>query len=731
MDDLLSFDTLLERFFTSYVTYFKDSIIPITNLYGYKGVKDKIESSLNSYSNKVPEEHQWDFYETFYFFIPELTLTFVLNHLTGLVDITNVTYQTEYNNNDFIFSQHNDLQLLGRLCRNHLDYITSCLEIMLDIVRKRPDQMPRLIYTLKESFNLGIEDRQFGYIRQKKLLEFYKPLIHNDSIALTAFPEVAKMLLSFSFHDTKGGRGNSFTFTTINIGLTEDIKLIREQTWEMVSMLPIHVINKILSNYGGIIDDISKPVLRYDCQYINHIIDKHLYQSDFNHCLTVRKIKYLYRRLEIRNTFFLKLSKSFTNPAFEMYVVFTKGNDYHGIKNWEQLVRKTYPIKNQNDQDAFINNYRIIASGTQSYDNYRFNEALDYIVDETMQHCFSRGLSLLRELIPYDYHPHLPFRNHMQLRYKYSKIWKAIENADIQSKLHYFAHLPSKYITSLWRDRFIFTVKSLPAKGYLLCHPYRQLLLKHPIVTVQIIQHIVDKGLPILDEDWIEYALDHFVPIDLVEKSYLVCRNNSGFDYRKTSLLRLLQYDKSFLTQYLESFKNDDEIPALGFLWSLEGNEMMMAAFDYMIEHNWDLFDGIYEKLFESIPNVQIPRAQAFLLAYVKGNYMNHNKMNAVVKVVVSKMPGLRRSIVCAFLNQTTDVTLFETINWTRPDSAVYSGNVNLGEIEVKRWEHLLEDVNSSKLGVKLIPICTYIKRHITNCQKSIDYFRRLDYIDK
>lgn len=105
--------------------------------------------------------------------------------------------------------------------------------------------------------------------------------------------------------------------------------------------------------------------------------------------------------------------------------------------------------------------------------------------------------------------------------------------------------------------------------------------------------------------------------------------------------------------------------------------------------------------------------------------------MNAVVKVVVSKMPGLRRSIVCAFLNQTTDVALFETISWTIPKSVVYSGNVNPGEIEVKRWEQLLEDVNSSKLGAKLIPICTYIKQQMTNCQKSIDYFRRLDYIDR
>lgn len=731
VDGLLSFDTLLELFFTSHVTYFKDTIIPITNLYGYKGVKDKIESSLNSYSDKVPEEHQWDFYETFYFFIPEHTLTFVLSHLTGLVDITNVTYQTEYNNNDFIFSQHNDLQLLGRLCRNHLDYITSCLEIMLDIVRKRPDQMPRLIYTLKESFNLGFEDRQFGYIRQKKLLEFFKPLILNDSIALTAFPEVAKMLLSFSFHDTKGGRGNSFTFTTINIGLSEDIKFIREQTWEMVSLLPTYVINTILSNYGGIIDDVSKPVVKYDCQYVNHVIDKHLCQSDFSHCLTIRKLKNLYKRLKIRNTFFLKRSQSFTNPAFEMYVVFTQGNRYPGIKNWERLVRKTYLIKDQKDQDAFIDNYRIIASGTQSYENYRFNEALDYIVDETMRHCFSRGLSLFRELIPYDYHPHLPFRNHMQLRYKYSKIWDAIKGADVQSKLHFFANLPQKCITNLWRDRFLLTVKSLTANGYLRCEPYQELLVRHPIVTEQIIQHIVDTNLPILDEEWIEYALENYVPLDLVEKSYLVCQKKSGFDYQKTSLIRLLQYDKSFLNQYLESFKNDDEIPALGFLWSLENNEMMISAFDYMIEHNWELFDGIYEKLFESIPNDQLSSAQAFLLAYVKSNYMNHKKMNAVVKVVVSKMPGLRRSIVCAFLNQTTDVALFETISWTIPKSVVYSGNVNPGEIEVKRWEQLLEDVNSSKLGAKLIPICTYIKQQMTNCQKSIDYFRRLDYIDR
>ena len=729
--ELLSFDVLLRLFFHSQASRFKDVINPITSLFGYTRVKEKIESALLAYTKNVGEAGERGFYEVFYLFIPEQTLTFVMSHYDDCPDITVTEYQTGYNPNDFSFDYHSDFHLLGELCQTHLEYLSDALEVMLGIVRKNPDKMPRLIYTLKKTFNVRLEDVRNGYIRQNRLISlFQRKMEAGDTVAISAFPEIAKMLLPFSFQDTSSGRKNTVSIYTLNIKLDVGVKALRKSIWYLLNRLGPEKINDVLSHYGGIVEESSLAVAEYDFQFVVEIVEAHLSPGVFGHCLTVHKLKRWFERHNMLQEQFETIFECYTNPAFEMYQVFMEGNDYQDNSMWEKRIRDSFKITGPYEQESFVRDYRTVKEGMEGHEGYRFNEALDFVVDETMCCSLSLGCSLMASLIELEYYPYLPFKNHLVSEDAINEIWGTIKHLNAPSRLCFFSGIPKSVITDHWGLCFIETMKELPSSSKLRCSHYKILLEGCPKIMEPIFQYVINYERPILDDDWIEYALSVSVPIELVEQCYLTCFRNRHYDYNGYAMLCILRRDKSFLPRFLGDLRPDEELPELGYLWSLKDSEMMRSAFDYMIEHNWDFIGGIYEHLFESVPDAQYHDVESFLLSYVRENYADERKMDAVVEVVESKMPKAKRPVVHAFLAQTTSLNVFEKVNWTKEPIVVFSGHVNLGERDVQRWKRLLEDVNSSGLGAKLNPIQAYIKQRIASCGERIEYFRRRDFIN-
>ena len=733
---LLSLDVLLEKYFPSMAHRFRDTMIPLSNMYGYSALKEKVERPLSEYADSKDDSILRDFYELFYYYLPEKTLHYVWGHLADLPKKPEIHYQTDYNDNDYSFDRHNDLHLLGLICRSNLDYIKEALELSLEIVRRKPEEMPRLLYEIKTSFCVSLEDGRADYIRQKILIDYITGQMRcGDTIALNSFPRIAEELLRCSFQNIVGGRGNSVTFYTVSLPLSSGVKHIRETVWRGMRILSPKVICSVLLRYYGFDKEKASDVISFDLSFMTELINDRLSPSIFLHCFCVHKLKKRMALLKISSRNFNRIAKRFTSDAFQMYLIFVGGNDHPKGCNWERKVRQSFVIRGVTDQEIFIANYKQVSRCLDSHETYRFNEALDYVVDETMTKSFARGLSLMRALMLDNelcYCPVVPFRNQLSTKYKINHIWDTIMavGASVRIKLNFFMCFPTDNATKIWGGRFYETVKECAPPISLFHTHYLSILSRYPYLTEKIFKYVVESRLPILGDDWIEFGLDSSVTMALIEECYLLSRQNSQYDFDRTALLRLVRKDKGFLMRLLASYGYNEKIPHLGMLWSLEDKNLMLDAFSYLIDNNWELFDGVYEHLFEEIPSAQGKMVTDFLLSFVEDNYSNERRMNAVVDVVEARMPEMRRRVVHAFLSKTTNPELFDAVNWTKAHSVVYCGDVNPGECDVKRWERLLDDVNTSGLGACLIPIRERINRHITNCRGAIDYFKKRDFME-
>ena len=91
------------------------------------------------------------------------------------------------------------------------------------------------------------------------------------------------------------GRKNAITRYQIPLIMSEGVDKYREFIWEsLISLSKIEKyrekVREILSSYGGIIDDISIPVLQFDLKYIELILKSNFPPDKLANCILADKI---------------------------------------------------------------------------------------------------------------------------------------------------------------------------------------------------------------------------------------------------------------------------------------------------------------------------------------------------------------------------------------------------------------------------------------------------------
>lgn len=767
-DNLLSFETLLNMYFENNESRFKDSVIPANNTFGYSKVMDKLKPYLQGYwkLNKFDEEKAYKFLTTFWFYLPDETLEFVYNLTQALPETQRDTYNVTYENNAFSYSKNYIIELIGEffLFQHKLK---DALQLALEYTKKAPDHLPELIHKIRESMTFDVDDEQTNFVRQQIL---FKVLIDGlnakDKFLSTVFYELAKTFLGFSFRHTKGGRKMSLYLYQYAVPNTPTIQIFRKNIWNAVQKN--FLINpdksfELLQSYSHIHLDVSKNVMQYDVPLLVEIIKEQLSPNSFEHCKYVQDQVRWCKRNSISHSSFPELLNKFRNNTYETFLKidwdrlrdkemyeFDDYREYEKLKEAE--IRSSFIFNDKEQVKKFYNTFVYLKKLTKN--DWNYNTTLDHVIDENCTKNFQIGCELLQLVIEnnneINYVPRVVFINHLNESQKAETIWNIIEHKDFIHKplweLSFYDYLDDSLLSSKYVQSLVNTVSSMNDSYTIHFDRLKRFLAIEPSLFQIVLKTIVEKN----EKDgtrlqvWMDFFNENFDQlgndIELIKKAYIQqdkIRNH--FDFEGKGMLNILKKDSNFLLEYINSLYEVKQFGISGdhkrfeFVWQVEGIENVLAnVFDLMFEKEPYLGFGDHfcNAFFKNLQTKQKEKASKFLLNYVRTNFNSYGKMNIVVDIARHSMQELFDDILLLFLSLTQDKNIFSKISW-RGNGGIYSGDVNIGDIEAADWRSIILVVERSDVGINLIPIKRYINEQIEHSLKRADWERQRRFLER
>ncbi len=768
-DNLLSFETLLNKYFDSNSNRFKDCVIPANNTFGVKNVMDKLQPFLqNRWKGiKTDEEKAFKFLSTFWYYLQTETLEFIFNISEALPTVSPLKYEVTYENNAFSYSKNDVIELLGEFLR-FPNNLKDVIELGFEYTRKKPEHLPEWIHKIREQLTFDREDEtQYRFARQIILFQILLDgLSKGDSLFTTAFYELSKTFLSFKFHHTKGGRNHSFYWYDYPIPNVLAIQNFRQRIWNAVE----HNFEKnqeesfyLLLNYTSVRPDVTKELMEFDIPLVIAIIEKHLSKDLFGHCRYVHDQIRWCKRNSVSHSSFTSLAHEFTNPTYEIFLKIDWDRlrdkemyDFDDYKEYEKLkeaeIRTSFVFTNENEVKEF---YKIFAYLKKAAKNeWNYTTKLDHVIDENCSRNFELGCQLLSEVIEkkneVNYIPRIVFRNHLKTAESAYHIWDIIQKQEFTHKglweLSFYDYLDDSLLTKKYVQALVNTVSSMKEANTIHFDRLQRFLVIEPNLFQIILRTIVEKnekeGTRL--QVWMDFFSTHFEQlgddIELIKKAYLQQdKIHNHFDYEGKGFLNILKKDSGFLLEYVnglyavKQFGLSSDHKNLGFVWQVENIEQVLKdVFDLVIEKEpfFGILDHFCNSFFRNMQGDIKEKVNNFLLDYCKANFSDSNKMNVIVDIVRHSMRELFDEILLLFLSLSQDKEIFSKV-WWRGNGTFGSGNVILADIEAADWRNILSIVEKSQAGFKLTPIKTYLNDQINYCSKEGDQERQRRFLER
>lgn len=768
-DNLLSFETLLNKHFDNNISRFRDCIIPANNNFGYENVIERIKPELSRYYESIikDEERTYNFLSLFWFYLQDETFDFLYRVIENMPTSDTAAYTVISDANDFGFSQNEVMKLLGNFFRYH-DKLKDSIELAFEYVRKQPQYLPRLIKKIRETLTFDSDDARSCFCRQRILFDLLINGVNlKEGLYCKAFYELSKTFLLFKFEHTEVARNYSFRIYYYQLPLNDFIKNFRKNIWECINANFTEDAFELLDNYLQISPDVIKEIMEYDMAFVCEIVEQHMFPHSISHCKYVHDLISWYKRNGCASLLLDSLSNRFSNPLYEMYLKINWDRlrdkeifEYDNYVEYEQLkeaeIRKNFFFDNKYKIEAFYNNFIcIISSEKKDNNNYSYRKVLDIVVDETFLRSPDMGAYLLGLIIRNNligYIPDRMFRTHLTNENNARYIWSAIHEEEhfdllINWEMAFYQHLPDSLVNAEYADFVKHTISNWNSKYYLDLNIIEKFTYYKPNYLEELMIIIVRK-IEMGDE---VHILNHIITdaqiklleinIELVKKVYfLQTRIDSHFDYDGELFLNILKREPCFLLEYIKSLYvgdynlySKDLCRDLGIIWEIEDVERIIEQIFDMLASNLSCYASvgdISKSFFVKILKETKPRAVNFLLGYLKKNYNNPCRVNIVVDVVKNHLKDYYKHILLMFLSLTQDKELFSKIEWCSSES-IYCGDVNIGDIEATKWDNVLSVVNQSDLGYKLIPIKNYINSNIEYWKRYAENERKRRFIQR
>ncbi|WBM74021.1 ATP-binding protein [Saprospira grandis] len=758
-DNLLSFSTLLKNYFENYKIRFKDTIIPANNTFGPQNVMDKINPDLVDYWTHISSDSNksFDFLNSFWFYLQDQTLEFTYQQIEALPKVEETTYDTSYETNQFNYDKDEIIELLGNFFRLHSKNLKDSIELLFEYVSRKPNKLPELIHKIRDLLVFDKDDEYSNFYRQKILFDILIRGVENNLLLFyTSFYELAKTFLSYKFQQLKGGRKNSFIHYQYPIPNSVTIQEFRTKIWKSLESSfdsqPILAFN-LLKNYSRVYPD-NKEIMSFDALFILKIINKHLTSQSFEHCKYVQNQIRWFRRYNLNLPEFSNLTGKFVNKT---YLTFLKIDwdrlrdrelyEFDDLREYERLkeaeIRSSFILTNEDEINNFYDTFILLKNSADN--KWSYNNALDFVIDENYSKDLKIGLALLKKVIENDnqvnYIPRVTFRNQLKVENAVNQIWKLIQQSQFENKelweLSFYDYIDDTLINDKLSDSLIKTISKMDKPSTIHFGRLERFLKVKPNLFLIILKLITEKnekkGLRL--QVGMDFFSKHFEKlgddIELIKKAYIqqnIIQHH--FDYQGKGFLQILKVDKNFLIEFVESLYSSTERHSLSgdhsdmsYVWNIDNIEdTLIQVFDLVIEK--DLYFGILEHycnvFFRNLKDEYSSKADNFIRQYVVDNNKDYRKMQIIVDLIRNSRKKLFEEIFLLFISLNQDKETFGKLMW-RKNGGTYSGDVIIGDIQASEWRNLLEIANKSDLGIKLIPIKSYINKKIESCLRNAD----------
>lgn len=339
---ILSLSKMIKACFQSYRVRTISSINTLLNIFRNELLLNFVENEIKLLWNQLSTEKSpifFEFVKVFFSINPTETLLILQNKIESEEGVIGEWCDVDTEKGKNCHNVTNEIiKILGGFA-DMADLPTAC-DLFFRYYLKRPDLYMEFYHAVNLYFGINKDSARHGFYTQITFFEKIKEYSDNwrqEPIAIL-FLEIVKEFLKLYFTPTEGGRKNTVIMYKFPLAMSKGVEEYRKIIWESLSSLSgiekyRARIRKILSNYGGTIDDISIPVLQFDLKYLNSILESNFPPYELENCLLANRIVQVFNRKDL--SYEALFDEYFKGESFQLYFLL-KGSDYKKEVDYEE-----------------------------------------------------------------------------------------------------------------------------------------------------------------------------------------------------------------------------------------------------------------------------------------------------------------------------------------------------------------------------------------------------------
>lgn len=566
----LSFKHLLTHYFASHFYRFRDSFTPLISAFGEDNILNAQKTMLIEFIDVVEDGTvAFRFFEIFGSFLPDQLFVYVGKAIHGTFNTSPSVFATLNNSNPI-------LVLLAPFLKSHNERFIQALFFVIQYSKNQPDVAEQASKVLRNTLSLTQEDLETHFTRQKAAMTWFMERDNfrdKPDIFFQVFTNV--MLADYN-------QQPFYVFDHDRFALHEYFKEVRGNYWKLVienyNRYPEILYDELLtySNTGNPINQLKV----FDKRFVIKFLRKNLDRNKFKDCFLAHRLVKFISLKGSHNTVLKKVAAYFNHPTYEIYAIISFSNlsryDFKGTYSEFELQRRNYlkdklPLSSLEDFVTHYQHIQILIDFSLETKS-KVSDGVLYLISICFENDVDLGFAVLEYYLmegnkagisPYQLYFQIG-SNDMECCERLFNMLNLSTYEDKQRWLElYFDFIPEAYLKLNTVDDFLICYESNTSNHIHVYfdnfHKFDKIKLDTTFKLLEILfnKHLVNKDFSFqLDQPffskYLNYPENHLV---FCQQLYLqLDEMDVHHDVYCEDLLALLNFDPSFLPQYINSY---------------------------------------------------------------------------------------------------------------------------------------------------------------------------------